>query len=321
MSASGRHWGRVATATRRQLKGVVLAALVLATASGCGRRAQPPTPSASSSSADAGPAEDAAPTGAACAHARLELLAGLTVERIEADPAAAPAGACITLVRIDPARFRLRILAASKHGDGASRPLPEWVRTYGETGGINTSMYLQSGRSTGILRSAELVDRDADNAAMGAYLAFDPVSPEDAPVALFGRGCPGVELADVRARYRGLVQNYRILGCDGEAVPWQDEKRFSAAAVALDEGGHVVFVHSRTPWQMTAFAQRLADPALGLRAAMYVEGGPEASLYVRAGAGGAAEEIAEVGSFETGFFDASNTRFWAIPNVLSFAPR
>jgi hypothetical protein len=114
-----------------------------------------------------------------------------------------------------------------------------------------------------------------------------------------------------------MVQNYRLLDCDGQAVPWKDEKRFSAAAVAIDGRGWVVYVHSRSPWRMTEFSQRLADPALDLKAAMYVEGGPEASLYVK----GETETIREIGSFETDFHDGSNVVFWPIPNVLTFAER
>jgi hypothetical protein len=68
---------------------------------------------------------------------------------------------------------------------------------------------------------------------------------------------------------------------------------------------------------MTDFNKLIAAPALDLAGAIYVEGGPEASLYVKT----AEEEVREVGSFETGFFDDSNRSFWPIPNILGFAPR
>ena len=51
---------------------------------------------------------------------------------------------------------------------------------------------------------------------------------------------------------------------------------------------------------------------------MYVEGGPEASLYVKVGG----EVVSEVGSFETGFFESdANQVFWPLPNVIGFAAR
>jgi hypothetical protein len=49
---------------------------------------------------------------------------------------------------------------------------------------------------------------------------------------------------------------------------------------------------------------------------MYVEGGPEAQLYVKAG--GREEEL--FGIFETGFLN-SNDRPWPVPNVVGIARR
>jgi hypothetical protein len=51
---------------------------------------------------------------------------------------------------------------------------------------------------------------------------------------------------------------------------------------------------------------------------MFLEGGPEASLYVRAPGG----VVREIGSYETEFrVDDSNDDFWEIPNVIGFSPR
>ena len=63
-------------------------------------------------------------------------------------------------------------------------------------------------------------------------------------------------------------------------------------------------------------AKILAAPGLRLTSALYVEGGPEASLYVAAGG----VTVNEVGSYETGFReDDTNVAFWDIPNVVGFA--
>jgi hypothetical protein len=142
------------------------------------------------------------------------------------------------------------------------------------------------------------------------------------PVTIAGRSCPGFDLAALQQRYRGIVQDYRMLDCDGKPIAWADEKTFSAAAIAVDRKGRLVFLHSRTPFRMTRFNQIIAAPELDLAGAIYVEGGPEASLYVKTGAARDGDaEVAEMGSFETDFFDDSNHVFWRIPNVLAFTPR
>jgi hypothetical protein len=242
-----------------------------------------------------------AAAGPSCADP-VEPAAGLRIERI-----AVPSG-CVTLVRIDLGRFRLRLVTAL--ADGGARAAPDWARDLHLTGVINSSMYGTDQRSIGMLVAGPTVNRDHDNEKLGAFLAFDPVDGGDAPVVLAGRDCPGFDLAALRRRYRSIVQNYRLLDCDGQPVVWKDARRFSAAAVGLDEDGRAVFIHARTPMQMSELAQLLA--ARRLRGAMYVEGGPEASLYVKAGA----TEVADVGTTLLG-----NSTFVSIPNVLGFAPR
>lgn len=236
---------------------------------------------------------------------------GLRVDRIPGRDG------CVTLVRIDPDRFQLRLLTAL--ADGGSRTAPEWAHDFGLTGLINASMFAPDQRSIGLLVAGTSVNRDRDNERLGAFLAFDPINKgnkgnkgdeRDAPVVLTGRDCPGFDLANLRRRYRSIVQNYRLLDCDGKPVTWKDARRFSAAAVGLDENGHAVFVHTRAPANMSELAVILAEQRL--RAAMYVEGGPEASLYVDAGP----IEVSEVGS---GLLGTSS--FFKIPNVLGFQPR
>jgi hypothetical protein len=171
-------------------------------------------------------------------------------------------------------------------------------------------MFTPDQRSIGILVAGDSVNRGKDNERLGAFFAFDPIDEKDAPLVLTARDCAGFDLQALRRRYRSIVQNYKLLDCDGRPVTWKDPRRFSAAAVGVDEQGHAVFVHARAAGAVSELAQLLA--ARRLRSAMYVEGGPEASLYVRAGDA----EVSEVG---TGFLGTSS--FFKIPNVLGFVPR
>jgi hypothetical protein len=234
--------------------------------------------------------------------APVEPAAGLRVERVQGP------GGCVTLVQIDPRRFRLRLLTAL--ADGGSRAAPDWARDFGLTGLINASMYAPDQRSIGLLVAGPNLNRDRDNEKLGAFMAFDPIDDKDVPLVMTGRDCPGFDLAVLRQRYRSVVQNYRLLDCDGQPLPWKDARRFSAAAVALDGDGRAVFIHARAPATMSEFARFLGNR--GLRAAMYVEGGPQASLYVKAGS----TEVAEMG---TGLI--TNSSFYNIPNILGFLPR
>jgi hypothetical protein len=89
--------------------------------------------------------------------------------------------------------------------------------------------------------------------------------------------------------------------------------------VGTDEGGRVLLVHVRSAYTTHDLVDVLRGLPLRLVRLMYVEGGPEASLYVEVGDRVA---VAEMGSFETGFFEKDENRvFWPLPNVIAFAAR
>lgn len=291
----------------------VIAAVVAWSLGGCSSppRDRPPPPRR-----DAGAAPPIAPaTATGCDEARAEIAPGVVVQRIRAeiDPPLSIGDRCLLVVRIDPARHRFDLLAAGR--DGQRKTVREWADAHDLIGVTNASMFHDSGQSTGLMIDGDQVNNGDDNGQFGAVFAFDPVAAADPAVAMFGRGCPGFDLGAIRARYRVVIQNYRLLGCAGEAVPWRDDKIYSAAAVGLDRQGQVVFALMRTPYRMTALSQILASPALDLAAAMYVEGGPEASLLVR----GTGAEILAIGSYESLFKESDdNVSLWALPNVIGF---
>ena len=95
-------------------------------------------------------------------------------------------------------------------------------------------------------------------------------------------------------------------------------KIYSIAAVATDKSGNVLFIHSRAPFSVYDFNRMLLTLPLDIQNAMYVEGGPEATLYVNAGG----ERTQRVGSYETRFIENDgNDVAWEIPNIIGIRRR
>jgi hypothetical protein len=114
-------------------------------------------------------------------------------------------------------------------------------------------------------------------------------------------------------RFSAVVQNLRLIKGSGESVWKQNGKKWSEALAAVDDKGRLLFIFSRTPFQMSDLNQQLLALPLGIQRAMHLEGGPEASLSLRSR--GLALDLA--GSFETGFNENDDNGFqWAIPNVI-----
>jgi len=221
----------------------------------------------------------------------------------------------IRVLRIDPARFELKLMNASAPGEGEARTAKAWAKRAGAVAAINASMFRDDGKtSVSFMRTRAHVNNPRWSKDRIA-LALEP-SAGAAP-ALLDRDCDDLDAAD--QRWGTLVQSIRMVTCK-RAVAWkrQPNKRWSTAAIGVDERGRVLFIHARSPWPVHDLAARLLQLPIGLARAMYVEGGPEATLYVRAGA----EEHEFLGSFETGFIETDfNVTAWSLPNVIVAIPR
>jgi hypothetical protein len=279
--------------------------------------AAPPAPAPTTAPATAPAPPPAAGGDLPCDGTARTLGPGLVHERWRVD--ATPridVTPCLDVVRADLRHHALRLVAASRDGD--ARPAPRWLEELGLVAAVNAGMFHEGGASVGLLVDGDHVNQARDNQKLGGYLAFGPRDPAAAPVVITGRACRGFDLDALRAAYRSVTQSYRLLGCDGEALAWADPKHYSAAAVGLDRDGRLVLIHARAPFLMRDLSRSLARPELGLTGALFVEGGPEATVAIHAAGG----DLLLVGSYETGFVeDDDNTVPWALPNLIALAPR
>ena len=113
--------------------------------------------------------------------------------------------------------------------------------------------------------------------------------------------------------YHSYFQSIRMISSDGRNVWSKQDKKWSTACIAEDDNGRILFVHSRTPFPVHDFINQLQNSNLGIVKAMYLEGGPEASLYIKT----EDFEAEHIGSYETGFNENDdNDEFWELPNVI-----
>jgi hypothetical protein len=244
------------------------------------------------------------------------LAPGLEVARLPSPVRSEVGDSRVTVVRIDPAAYEFRLLSSKLLKLDENRTARDWVLMHRVLGAINASMYQLDHRSSvGYMRAAEGMN-NAQWTKDNAVFVAGPDDPRQPAAQILDRAC-GEDAA--HEGYALVVQNIRMIDCKGANVWAQQPKKWSAAVVGTDGAGRVLFIHSRSPYTMHEFVDILLALPLDLKRLMYVEGGPEASLYVRIDD---QEVVSEVGSFETGFREMDdNTEFWPIPNVLAFAPK
>ena len=222
----------------------------------------------------------------------------------------------LVVVRVDPKRYELRLLSASLLPGGKPKTAPEWAEQHGALAVINASMFRTDGRtSLGYMRQGDAFNNRGWNKDNAVFVA-GPREKRLPGAQILDRSCQDVPA--LASRYATVVQNIRMLDCAGRNIWAQQPKRWSTAAVGADDAGRILFIHARSPWSTHDLIDILLGLKIGLRRLMYVEGGPEASLYAKA----FGKEVRAMGSFETGFWENDlNILFWPIPNVIAVMAR
>jgi hypothetical protein len=224
----------------------------------------------------------------------------------------------LVILKIDTNFHALRLLSASEI-DRKPRTAKEWCKEFGLLAAINASMYqnMEPLRSTGYMRNDKHFNNSYINPAFGAFFCFNPM---DASL-------PAVQIVDRRLqedwnrvikRYKTVIQNYRMIS-EGKKMGWsQREEIYGSAAIGMDKDNYVLFVLSRSPFSTHDLIHILLSLPIHIKSAMYVEGGPEATLYMRVHD----KEMTFVGNCETDTAGSEALKSaQRIPNVIGVVKR
>ena len=218
----------------------------------------------------------------------------------------------IRILRIDPARWRLRLFNASAPSEGQPLTAREWATRHHLAAAINASMYqLDMRSSVSLMRTPGHVNNPRLSKDR-AVLAFDPLDAALPRAQIIDRECQ--DLDALGPAYGTLVQSIRMISCRGANVWAPQPRAFSTAAIGVDAKGRVLFIHARAPHATHDLIDALLGLPIGIKGAIYAEGGREAQMFVRAGD----REMEFLG--ESGGTAAGANLAWPIPNVVGVEP-
>jgi len=241
---------------------------------------------------------------------------GLDWGGFEASSRSSRGDSIVHVLRIDPNRFDLVLLNQSAPDQSANKTARQWATENNLVGAINASMFQEDYRTSVALMKTGTHTNSARLSKDNAVLAFDPIADGLPRVQIIDRTCQ--DFSKLRKLYGSLVQNIRMISCTGQNVWAQQKKKWSTAAVGMDKKGRVLFIHCRSHYSTHDFINVLLSLPIGIKNAMYVEGGAEAQLYVSSGT----RSFERVGSLETAFNeDSENALAWPVPNVIGVKRR
>jgi hypothetical protein len=274
----------------------------------------PPAAGPAAPAASAAPARtEPAPAASTAPAAWRPLDAGLDLGEFTSTLAAGGDG-LIHVLRIDPKRWRLRLLNASAREDGKPLTARAWAKQEGLTAAINASMYRADMKTSVSLMRAPAHVNNPRLSRDNTILAFDASDPSLPPVQIIDRECQ--DFGALAGRYGSLVQSIRMVSCTGHNVWSPQENAWSTAAIGIDRQGRVLFIHARAPHTTHNLVEALLGLPIELKSAMYAEGGHEAQMFVSAGG----RQFEYLGGADDGGDDGLAGLAWPIPNVIGIVP-
>lgn len=239
---------------------------------------------------------------------------GLALAELPLPLAGGKPGPALAVLRLSPEQFDFVLCAAGRERH-PPLTLGEWADLRQLTAAINASMFLPDGvTSTGYLREGDYINNKRLGARFGAFFVAGPDSPELPAAAVIDKS--RTDWQERIARYRLVIQNYRLISADGQILWKPGGPRNAISAVGADAAGNILFLHCREPLDAHSFAAGLLRLPLQVRTVMYVEGGGQAGLFLRSG-----DLRREYNGLSAAEFLPGGTIRAALPNVLGARPR
>jgi hypothetical protein len=222
----------------------------------------------------------------------------------------------VTVLKIDPAFYSFEFQLSTQF-DSIQRTACEWCELTGMTGAINAGMYSLKDHvsGTGYLANYGHINNPVLKDNFNALALFNPCDPTLKPFRIIDT--MGESWQHTMNQYHCCLQSLRMIDEATNAVYWHKKPmiRCSMTVLAIDRSGQVLMLFVRSPYTANEFIDFMLQSGLGIKSAMYLEGGPEATLYVKVGE----VEIEKFGSYVSySNPNDDNAEVRKMPNVLGF---
>ena len=245
----------------------------------------------------------------------INLAEGLQCVELDAPEKSVVNDSKLTILKIDTRQFDFEFLTASEHGKRL-RTAEEWATEFDKTIIINAGMYSYNKMHSnkGDLKNYNHLNNPVKSNYYNAIMAMHPKDKTKPPFEIIDITYQDWE--KVKTQYFSLCQGMRMIGQEGEGMAFakRPDQSCSMVLTATDVSGNIYIVYTRSPYTHRTMINFLQGLPLNIRTTVYLEGGPETSLYVNTGD----TVIAKYGSYVSNTCDNDdNDHFWKIPNVIA----
>lgn len=225
----------------------------------------------------------------------------------------------IFILKADPLFCNFRMLCSSEHRK-LNRTAAIWAKDFGVNVVVNAGMFNMANKRTnkGYLKNYSHVNNSHLNDNYNVMMAMNPKSKSGVSMIIYDMTCGNWN--SIRRDYDTFCQGMRMIDCNGNRMAWDKRPGQSCSMVigATDKEGFLYFIFTRSPYTHQKMIGFLIELIPDIRTTVYLEGGPEASLYIQT----ADTIISKIGSYVSKTYaNDNNDHFWKIPNVIGIKSR
>jgi len=225
----------------------------------------------------------------------------------------------IFILKADPRFCNFGMLSSSEHGK-QNRTADVWSKEFGVNVVVNAGMFnMRNARTNkGYLKNYSHTNNPKLNGYYNVMMAMNPKQKSDPAMMIYDLSCTKWE--SIRSGYHTYCQGMRMIDCNGGKMAWDKRPGQSCSMVigATDLTGNIYFIFTRSPYTHQKMIDFMIQLIPGIRTTVYLEGGPEASLYVQTND----TIISKIGSYVSKTYaNDNNDHFWKIPNVIGIKLR
>jgi len=219
----------------------------------------------------------------------------------------------LSILRLEPEQLQFFMYNATQFNK-TRMTAPEWADSFDLNIVMNAGMYdLANGLiHRGYLKNGEHFNNKTVNPSYNSMIAFTPKDSSNNNFEILDLKCEN--WAEVCDQYTCYAQGMRMIDCNGEAMGWNKRNQSCSMLVAAkDEKGRIWFIFSRSPYTHNHMISFMGAFKEDLRNAIYLEGGPETSLYIDI----KDHCIEKIGSYVSQTYANDNNKdFWDLPNII-----
>lgn len=247
-------------------------------------------------------------------HSWTTLTPGMQYKEINAPTASFIGDSKLSILRLDPAQFRFDLFSASQN-DSIPKSVSSWSESFGLIVAFNASMYSLDNplQSRAYMKNGRHINNGQLLENFNLMLALGPKAMRKrSNIEVLDLTCSNWE--EEKNNFTAFAQGLRMIDCNGSPMYWKKKIQFcSMLTAAEDQKGWFYLIFTRSPYthnQMIDFIKQMPG---GLHDVIYLEGGPETSLFIDVNG----HCIEKVGSWVSDTWESdTNRHFWPLPNIV-----